>query len=30
MRNIVAGLARSVSTTLGFEGNYIEKEFNLM
>ncbi|CAJ1971962.1 unnamed protein product [Sphenostylis stenocarpa] len=29
MRNIVEGLARAVSTTLGFEENYIEKEFNL-
>ncbi|WVY89297.1 hypothetical protein V8G54_034811 [Vigna mungo] len=29
MRNIVAGLGRSVSTTLGFEEDYIEKEFNL-
>lgn len=29
MRNIVAGLGRSVSRTLGFEEDYIEKEFNL-
>ncbi|KAK7377387.1 hypothetical protein VNO80_02811 [Phaseolus coccineus] len=29
MRNIVAGLARAVSTTLGFEEKYIEKELNL-
>ncbi|KAK7385084.1 hypothetical protein VNO78_30791 [Psophocarpus tetragonolobus] len=29
MRKIAAGLARAVSKTLGFEENYIEKEFNL-
>jgi len=29
MRNIVAGLAGAVSTTLGFEEKYIEKELNL-
>lgn len=29
MRTIVVGLARAVSETLGFEENYIEKEFNL-
>ncbi|XP_028781576.1 flavanone 3-dioxygenase 3-like [Neltuma alba] len=29
MRNIVVGLARAMSRTLGFEENYIEKAFNL-